>query len=170
MVHILLRVFKSFIEKCTIVFAFIQTIHFQYSCNFSYENNFTINCLKSIKTNQYAFSYKSFHQFKSFCNNSNTLELEREKWRTNSKMETKEKGEKQTKKLVALYSNPLNLDQFGLSSSSTPIQIQLTIILLVGYSRSSIQVYFLLDFHFPYILHFFRKSLTFVLGIVMPHF
>ena len=88
----------------------------------------------------------------------------------NSKMETKERVEEQTKKLVALDSNPQNLDQFGLSSSSAPIPIHLTIILLVGYSRSSIQVYFLPDSPFPYILPFFRISLTFVLGIVMPHF
>ena len=85
-------------------------------------------------------------------------------------METKERVEEQTKKLVALYSNPRNLDQFGLSSSSAPIPIQLTIILLVRYSKSFIQVYFLPDSLFPYILPFFRKSLTFVLGIVMPHF
>ena len=85
-------------------------------------------------------------------------------------METKERVEEQTKKLIALDSNPRNLDQFGLSSSSAPIPIQLTIILLVGYSRGSMQVYFLLDAPFPYILHFFRKSLTFVLGIVMPDF
>ena len=137
---------------------------------FSYANHFTINCLKSIKTNQYEFSYKSFQKFKLFCDHSKTLELKREKWRTNSKMETKERVEEQTKKLVALDSNPRNLNQFGLSSSSTPIPIQLTIILLVGYSRSSIHVYFLLDSHFPYILHFFRKSLTFVLGIVIPYF
>ena len=170
MVNILLRAFKSFIAKYSIVCTFIQTIHFQYSCNFSYANHFTINCLKSIKTNQYAFSYKSFQQFKSFCNHSNTFELEREKWRTNSKMETKKRVEEQTKKLVALNSNPRSFDQFGLSSSSAPIPIQLTIILLVGYSSSSIQVYFLPDSPFPYILPFFRKSLTFVLGIVMPHF
>ena len=125
---------------------------------------------QSIASNKYAFSYKSFQQFKSFCNHSNTLELEREKWRTNSKMETKERVEEQTKSLVALDSNPRNLDQFGLSSSLAPIPIQLTIILLVRYSRSSIQVYFLPDSHFPYILHFFKKSLTFVLGIVLPHF
>ena len=170
MVKILLRAFKSFIAKYSIVCTFIQTIHFQYICNFSYANHFIINCLKSIKTNQYAFSYKLFYQFKSFCNHSNTLELEREKWRTNSKMKTKEEVEEQTKKLVALDSNPRNLDQFGLSSSSTPIPIQLTIILLVEYSRSSIQVYFLPDSPLPYILHFFRKSLTFVLGNVIPHF
>ena len=83
MVNILLRAFKSFIEKYIIPCTFIQTIHFQYSCNFSYANHFTINCLKSIKKNQYAFSYKSFQQFKSFYNHSNTLELEIEKWRTN---------------------------------------------------------------------------------------
>ena len=57
----------------------------KYSYNFSYANHFTIKCLKSIKTNQYVFSYKSFQQFKSFCNHSNTLELEREKWGTNHK-------------------------------------------------------------------------------------
>ena len=85
-------------------------------------------------------------------------------------METKEIVEEQTNKLVALDSNPWNLDQFGLSSSLAPIPIQLTIILLVGYSKSSIHVYFLLDSPFPYILHFFIKSLIFVLGIVMPHF
>ena len=84
-VNILLKAFKSFIEKYSIVCTFMQTIHFQYSCNFSYANHFTINCLKSIKTNQYAFSYKSFQKFKSFCNHSNTLELEREKWGTNKK-------------------------------------------------------------------------------------
>ena len=137
-VNILLRAFKSFIAKYSIVCTFIQIIHFQYLCNFSYGNHFTINCLKSIKTNQYAFSYKSFQQFKSFCNHSNTLELEREKWRTNSKMETKERVEEQTKKLVALDSNPWNLNQFRFSSSLSPIPIQLTIILLVGYSKSSI--------------------------------
>ena len=136
MVNILLRAFKSFIEKYSIVCTFIQTIHFQYSCNFSYAIHFTINCLKSIKTNQHDFSYKSFQQFKSFFNHSNTLELEREKWRTNSKMETKERVEEQTKNLVALDSNPKNLDQFLLSSSSAPILIQLTIIFLVGYSRT----------------------------------
>ena len=125
---------------------------------------------QSIKTNQYAFSYKSFQQFKSFCNHSNTLELERDKWRTNSKMETKERVKEQTKKLVALDSNPLNLDQRELSSSSAPIPIQLPIILLVGHSRSSIQVYFLPNSPFPHILPFFRKSVTFFLGIIMLHF
>ena len=42
------------------------------------------------------------------------------------------------KSLLHSYSNPRNLDQFRLFSSSTPIPIQFTIILLVGYSRSSI--------------------------------
>ena len=84
-VTILLRAFKSFIAKYNIVCTFIQTIHFQYSFNFSYANQFTINCLKSIKTNQYAFYYKSIQKFKSFCNHSNTLELERDKWGTNQK-------------------------------------------------------------------------------------
>ena len=42
------------------------------------------------------------------------------------------------KSLLHFDSNPLNLDQFELSSLSTPIPIQLTIILLVGYSKSSI--------------------------------
>ena len=77
------------------------------------------------------FSYKSFQQFKSFCNHLNTLKLEREKWRTNSKMETKERVEEQTKKLMALDSNHRNLDQFELSSLAAPIPIQLTIILFV---------------------------------------
>ena len=85
-------------------------------------------------------------------------------------METNERVEEQTKKLVALDSNPQNLDQFELSSSSAPIPKQLTIILLVGYFRRSIQVYFLPNSPFPYILPFFIKSLTFVLGIVMLHF
>ena len=70
-------------------------------------------------------------------------------------MEIKERVEEQTKKLVALDSNPQNLDQFGLSSLLTPIPIQLTIILLVGYSKSSIQVYFISDSPFPYTLPFF---------------
>ena len=42
------------------------------------------------------------------------------------------------KSLFHFDSNPRNLDQFGPSSSSAPFPIQLTIILLVGYSRSSI--------------------------------
>ena len=42
------------------------------------------------------------------------------------------------KSLLYFDSNPRNLDQFGLSSSSAPIPIQLTIILLFGYSRGSI--------------------------------
>ena len=79
----------------------------------------------------------SFQQFKSFCNHSNTLKLERE---VENKLQNgnKERVEEQTKKLVALDSNPRNLDQFGLSSLSAPILIKLTIILLVKYSRSSI--------------------------------
>ena len=70
-------------------------------------------------------------------------------------METKERVEEQIKKLVAFDSNPRNLDQFGLSSSSAPIPIKLTIILFVGYPRSSILVYFLPDSPFSYILPFF---------------
>ena len=125
------------------------------------------NQLEQINT---LFLINHFSNSNYFCNHSHTLELEREKWRTNSKMETKERAEEQTKNLVALDSNPRNLDQFGRSSSSAPIPIQLTIILLVGYSRSSIQVYFLPDSPFPYIRHVFRKSLTFFVCIVMPHF
>ena len=53
-------------------------------------------------------------------------------------METKERVEELTKKLVALDSNPWNLYEFGLFSSSAPIPIQFIIILLVGYSKSSI--------------------------------
>ena len=44
--------------------------------------------------------------------------------------------------LLHFDSNPQNLDQFGLFSSSAPIPIQFTIILLVGYSRSSIRFTF----------------------------
>ena len=40
--------------------------------------------------------------------------------------------------LLHFDSNPRNLNQFGHFSSSAPIPIQLTIILLVEYSRSSI--------------------------------
>ena len=50
----------------------------------------------------------------------------------------KRESKKKTKKIVALDSNPENLEHFGVSSSLAPNPIQLTIILLVGYSRSSI--------------------------------
>ena len=158
-------------EKYSIVWTFKQTIHFQYRCNFFHmqiiSQSISSNQLKQINT---LFITNHFINSNYFCNHSHTLELEREKWRTNSKMETKERAEEQTKNLVALDSNPRSLDQFGCSSSSSPIPIQLTIILLVGYSKSSIQVYFLPDSPFPYLLSFFRKSLTFFVGIFMPHF
>ena len=110
-INILLRAFKSFIVKYNIVCIFIQTILFQYSCNFSYVNHFTINFLKSIETNQYAFSYKSFQQFKAFRNHSNTLELEREvenKLQNGNKRESRRINQKACCTLITILGISIN--------------------------------------------------------------
>ena len=66
--------------------------------------------------------------------NQNKEASVKNKLQNGNKRESKNKP----KSLLHFDFNPRNLDQFESSSSSAPMPIQLTIILLVSYSRSSI--------------------------------